>query len=140
MHPGSRIVLALEVELKPGMHVYAPGVEGGYIPIEWRMAESKGWLAHPAEYPQSKMLHMAAIGETVPVYEGHFRITRDLTIGQAQELKPLLDAEGRLAVGGSFRYQACDEKECFPPQSVPLKWTFSVEQLDMQRARAPRKP
>ena len=31
---GQRLALTLEIELKPGMHVYAPGVEG-YIPIDW---------------------------------------------------------------------------------------------------------
>ncbi len=86
------------------------------------------------------MLHMPAIGETVAVYEGRFRVTRDLTIGQAQEFGPLLDAGRRLAVDGMFRYQACNEKECFPPQTVSLKWSFPVEQLDTQRALAPRKP
>ena len=35
---GSRTALLLEVQLKTGMHVYAPGVEDGYIPIAWEMA------------------------------------------------------------------------------------------------------
>ncbi len=34
--PGQRIVLALDIEMKPKTHVYAPGVET-YIPIEWKM-------------------------------------------------------------------------------------------------------
>jgi hypothetical protein len=37
--PGLRIALSLEIELKPGMHVYAPGVQG-YIPIDWQL---EGW-------------------------------------------------------------------------------------------------
>lgn len=130
---GSRLVLALEVELKPRMHVYAPEVEGGYIPIDWEMPESKGWLAFPASYPAARKLHLPAIDETVPVYEGSIQLARELTIGQNREIRPLL-RDGQLTVEGSFRYQACDDKMCYPPETIPLKWTFRLEQHDRQRA------
>ncbi len=131
---GNRVALALEVELGPRMHVYAPGVRGGYIPIEWKVAASPGWLVHSAAYPASRTLHLPAIGETVPVFEGHFQITRDLTIGQDSEIKPFLRDNRQLTVEGSFRYQACDDKVCYPPQTIPLKWTFSMASHDADRA------
>ena len=127
VQPGNRILLGLDIELNPGMHVYSPGVEGGYIPMEWKIADSSGWLAHPAEHPPSRKLHLPAIRETVPVYEGRFRLTRDLTIGQSQEIRPVTGSGSELVVEGSLRYQACDEKMCYPPQTVPLRWTFGVE-------------
>ena len=37
---GQRVSLTLEIEMKPNMHVYAPGVEENYIPINWKMKES----------------------------------------------------------------------------------------------------
>jgi hypothetical protein len=98
------------------------------------MPESKGWLAQPVSYPASRKLNLPVIHETVPVYEGHVRIIRDLTIGQQPEVAPLLDADRKLGVAGTFRYQACDEKECYPPQNIPLKWTFRIDKLDSQRA------
>ena len=42
--PGGRTALVLDLQFKPGIHVYAPGVEGGYIPIGWTMPASKAWL------------------------------------------------------------------------------------------------
>lgn len=54
------------------MHVYAPGVKG-YKPLEWRSKDSTGWLFHALSLPSSKMLHLPAIQETVPVYEGRWR-------------------------------------------------------------------
>jgi len=134
--PGTRLTLALEIELKPKMHVYAPGVEGGYIPIAWNMADSKGWRAGQVAWPASKKLHLPVIHETVPVYEGKLRLTRDITIGQNRDLAPLLGADRKLAVEGTFRYQACDDRECYPPQNVPLRWTFHVNALDSQRVPA----
>jgi hypothetical protein len=133
---GQRIALALDIELKPGMHVYAPGVEGGYIPIDWKLAPTDAILAHELIAPQSKKLHLAAIDETVPVYEGTFRLVRDITIAKDSKLKPFVSPAGELTVEGSFRYQACDDRMCYVPQTVPLKWTLHIESHDRERVPA----
>jgi hypothetical protein len=133
---GTRLTLAVEIELKPGMHVYAPGVEGGYIPVQWSMADSKGWKEHDVVWPASRKLRLEAIHETVPVYENKFRLTRDVTVGQQKDLLPLLSPDKRLTMEGTFRYQACDARECFPPQKIPLRWSFHVNSLDSQRVPA----
>ena len=130
--PGHRAALVIEIDLKPKMHLYAPGVEH-YIPIDWQMAESKAWLAFPATYPPSKILNLPAIKETVPVYTNHIRIVRDLAVGLDPEIKQALAADRTLSVEGSFHYQACDDKECYLPKTIPLNWTFTVGQLDTQR-------
>jgi hypothetical protein len=139
---GGTAALILDLDLKPGMHVYAPGVTGGYIPIDWQSAQSAAWLAGPVSYPASHNLHLEVIHETVPVYEGHLRLLRDLTVGQQKEMAPALDPRGAMAVDGTFRYQACDARECYPPQKIPLKWIFQIDKLDSQRAPADlqRKP
>jgi hypothetical protein len=97
------------------------------------MAESKAWIAFPAAYPASKMLNLPAIKETVPVYTNHIRLVRDLAVGLDPEVTPALAADRTLAVEGSFHYQACDDKECYLPKTIPLNWTFTVGQLDTQR-------
>ena len=125
--PGSRITLTLDIDLKPGMHVYAPGVHDGYIPIDWQIAPSPSWRATPAAYPSSTMLQLPVIHETVPVYKDRLHLTRDLIVSP-QVAPPSLE------VTGTFRYQACDDKECYPPQTIPLTWTLHVEKLDRQRA------
>ncbi len=132
---GSRIELAVEVELKPKMHVYAPGVQASYKPIVWTLDESPTWLIHPASFPKARSLHLPAIGETVPVYEGKLRLTRDLSIGQQSEVRSALRTGiNELVVRGTFRYQACNDRECFPPASIPLQWTLRYESHDGQRA------
>lgn len=123
---GQRIALTLDIRMKPRMHVYAPEVQG-YIPIQWTVRESKDATAHRAAFPPSKKLHLPAIDETVAVYEGQIRLVRDITIGK---LPP-----GPVVVEGELKYQACDDKQCFLPQTVPLKWQLQVEPHDRQRAR-----
>ncbi len=132
---GQRVALTLDIELKPGMHVYAPGVEG-YIPIEWTMKESDAGTVHEVIFPKSQMLHLPAIDETVPAYTGHFRLTRDFTIAPADKVKPLLDASGQFTLEGSLRYQACDDRVCYIPQNLPVKWTLQFQDLDRQRVPA----
>jgi Disulphide bond corrector protein DsbC/AhpC/TSA family len=132
---GQRVSLTLEIEMKPNMHVYAPGVEG-YIPIDWKMKESSAAAAHEVSYPASEKLHLAAIDETVPVYKEHFRLTRDITIGRDDKLRPALDGSGKFTVEGTLRYQACDDRVCYIPQELPLKWTFQYAEFDRVRVPA----
>jgi hypothetical protein len=132
VHYGQRIALVLDIDLKPKMHVYAPGVEG-YIPVEWRLFDSPAFTAHPIEYPPSKELHLKAIDERAPVYEGRMRLIQEITLAEESRVKPLLDSQGNLVIEGIFRYQACDDRVCYLPQSVPLTWRLRYEALDRER-------
>lgn len=115
--PGERVALILDLDLYPGMHVYAPGIQG-YIPIDWKMQDAPNTTVHAPVFPHSEKLFLKAIGETVPAYRNHFRLTRDITIGHS------LDAPGQFTVSGSLRYQACDDRLCYIPQELHVAWTF----------------
>lgn len=130
--PGHRIVLSLDVTLNPRMHVYAPGVQG-YIPIEWKLEEGTAVKAQAFVYPASQMMHLKVIGETVPVYRDRIRINREITFGSEDALKALVNSAGDLILRGSFRYQACDDRECYLPQTVPLDWQFHLAPLERER-------
>ena len=132
---GQRVALVLDIRLNPNMHVYAPGVEG-YIPIEWKLKETDAAAAHEVNFPASEKLYLKAIDETVPVYRDHFRLARDITIGPPDKLKPLLDAAGKFVVEGTLRYQACDDRVCYIPQELPVKWTLQYADFDRQRVPA----
>ena len=129
---GHRVALVLDIDLKEKMHVYAPGVEG-YIAVEWKMEEVSGLTNYPPSYPESEKLHLPAIEETVPVYQGSVRFMTDLKLGRARDLEHLLDDQGQLLVRGELRYQACDDKICYLPATIPLEWTFQLEPPDRTR-------
>jgi DsbC/DsbD-like thiol-disulfide interchange protein len=120
---GHRITLVLDVEMKPKMHVYAPGAPEDYIAIRWDLDESKAYKAFASEFPAA--LRMTLAGETVPAYHGRFQVRRDVTV---------LGPPGDVAIQGSLRYQACDERQCFPPETVALQWTVRVAAFDRERA------
>jgi hypothetical protein len=133
--PGEAIVLSLEVDLKPKMHVYAPGVKD-YIPIDWKLDEAGVAKSQPAQYPPSRQMRLKVIKETVPVYLGRVRMSREVTFASENILRPLVSPTGELTLKGSFRYQACDERECYPPETVPLEWHFRFAALERERVPA----
>ena len=134
--PGSRATLAAEIELPPGVHVYSPGVKG-YKPIQLELRPNSGIEISAATYPNSKVLYLEAIQEHVPVFEGKFRITRDVTVTPSETrdvVRSLVGAQKTISIAGELKYQACDKAICYPPTSVPLKWQLQVVALDLKRS------
>jgi hypothetical protein len=48
-------------------------------------------------------------------------------------VKPVADGSGRFILEGTLRYQACDDRVCYIPQNLPVKWTLQFQDLDRQR-------
>ena len=130
--PNLRLTLVGDFQLGPKMHVYTPEVKN-YIPIKWELEPSANYVAKDVVYPKGKMLLLPAIKEIVPVYEEKFRLTQDIVLASESILKPILDGDKVLKVRGKLRYQACDDKICYLPQSAPLEFTLKLEPLDRQR-------
>ena len=69
---------------------------------------------------------LEAIKETVPVYEGKVRIFQDVTISPFYE-------ETEMEISATLSYQACDDRICYPPAKVPLRFVLEVGGNDSQR-------
>jgi len=133
-YPGTRVTLAAEIRLPPDVHVYAPGAQG-YKPIKLVMDAIPQMEFKPLVYPSSKILYLPAIKESVPVFDGKFRITEDVKVNSGSELLGPLGKEGRIfSISGKLEYQACDQTMCYIPASVPVKWQLQVFPLDRTRA------
>ena len=134
--PGSRVTLAAEIELPPGVHVYSPGVKG-YKPIQLELQPRSGIELSQVTYPNSKILYLEAIQERVPVFEGKFRITQDVIVTSSKTgdlVRSLVSAQKTISITGELKYQACDKTICYPPASVPLKWQSQILPLDLKRS------
>ena len=133
---GQKIALILTIEMEPGIHVYAPGVQG-YKPLVWEMLSGPAGLPDrlftPVAWPRSKMLRLKAIGETVPVYEKKLRLVRDFTVPSDQLLHTATSKDGRIALEGVFRYQACDATTCYNQESLPVHFEVQVLRHDSER-------
>jgi hypothetical protein len=127
------LTLVADFDLKPKMHVYAPEVQH-YIPLQITLDPSPYYTVLPAEYPKPEVLYLAPIQETLPVYQGRFRITQDVTIAGDKVLQPLFTGEQEIRVRGHLRYQVCDDKICYLPQNTPVEWLLKAQPLDEQRS------
>lgn len=125
IHGGQRFKLRLELDIPAKSHVYAPGVQG-YIALDWSLPPAPSYEAEAAKYPPSRTLRLKAIGETVPIYQGKIQLERDIV---AAEKLPA----GDLRIDTTLRYQVCDDRQCYVPESVPVSWTLRYEPHDLTR-------
>jgi peroxiredoxin len=132
--PGNLVTLTADVRLPPDVHVYAPGTQG-YKPIKLVMDPLPEFEFRAASYPRSKILYLPAIKESVPVFEGTFRIRQELKVNSMADFSNSLGTDGKMvAIKAHLEYQACDSKICFLPATVPVEWQLQVLPLDRQRA------
>ena len=127
--PGQRVTLRIDVTPGPRMHVYAPGQQG-YIPIALKLDASPDVrVVHPMTYPQAGTYYFAPLKETVRVYEKPFRLLQDVTLALTPALRQRATAGETLRLTGSLELQACDDKVCYRPQTLPLEWTMKLVPL-----------
>ena len=133
---GSRVTLTADIDLPSDVHVYSPGVHG-YKPIQLILHNSAGIEPAPVTYPMPKTLYLEAIKEEVPVFDGNFRITQDVTVSVSKlkdGARALFSAGKTVPIVGELQYQACDKTVCYPPASVPLQWELQIRPLDLKRS------
>src|SRR5689334_23374394 len=117
---GPRVVLNLDVVLKPKMHVYAPDQpkDQDYMPIALTVAASDAYRLEKPRFPVSEKFFFAPLKETQHVYSKPFRITQAIVLTRAVGADPL-------TISGAVRYQACDDAICYVPQTVAVTWIVS---------------
>ena len=116
---GAKVTLLVDVQPKPGVHVYAPGAGEFYIPITVKLNPQAEIKPGKVGYPKSETMVFA--DEKVAVFEKPFQLTQDVLLDKS------LKAGATVVVGGTVNYQACDDKVCFAPESAPVSWTVTVK-------------
>lgn len=115
---GGKLALFVDVDPKPGIHVYAPGATD-YMPIAVKVNARPEIKAGKVAYPKSEVTTFA--DEKVPVFQKAFRLAQEVTLDRSA--KP----GSTVVVSGTVTYQACDDKVCYPPESAPVSWTIRVK-------------
>jgi hypothetical protein len=136
--PGDRASLVIEIEPGDGMHVYAPGAEG-YKVIALTMAPQPFVRILPLQYPPSEIYFFAPLKERVRVYTKPFTLRQELVLDDRPEGRAAFHGKPSLTVTGALAYQACDDKVCFNPVTVPLSWMLSVTSPVRQPDKAGRR-
>jgi len=106
--------------------VYAPDVSG-YKSIALTVQPQAG----------AEDYFFEPLNEHVPVYQRPFRVVQDVMLDPSREAAAALRDHKTMTIAATLNYQACDDKLCFNPQSVPLSWTVNVRSLNVERAKRP---
>ena len=124
---GSRFSIAVKVQPKPGMHVYAPGAEKmRYRVIALNLDPNPSVSYKPVAYPESEIYHFEPLDEHVPVYQHSFTLLQEVLVEASTEAQAELAKLDVLKLTGTFDYQACDDAICYNPESVPLSFTLDL--------------
>ena len=134
--PGTHFSLVVEAAPAARVHVYAPGA-AGYKSVALTLQPLPGVIVKAAQFPKAEDYFFKPLDEHVPVYQHPFRVVQDVMLDPSKEGAVALEHVTTLTIAGTFEYQACDDKVCFPPQTVPLSWSIDVKPLDRERAKQP---
>ena len=130
--PGTTFALVVDIAPKARVHVYAPGAVD-YRVIALKVDARPPIKIAPAQFPPSEIFYFAPLKERVPVYQKPFRLVQDVWLDPSAEAAPLLRGMSAVTIDATLDYQACDDKVCYPPTSLPLSWTVKVRTLDTER-------
>ncbi len=137
VYPGNRFALLVDVEPRPGVHVYGPGAGAEYRSLALRVHSQPYLAVDEPVYPAPDGLWTSPLDERVPVYTRRVSVRVEVVLGTRQELKPVYDAGGTLAVAGILSFQACSETVCWPPHDVPVTWALTLHPPDLERPPEP---
>ena len=117
---GGKTEATLTAHVQKGFHVQAnPASESYLIPTKLELQPADGITTGKPIYPKGKPYRLKGASDDLSVYEGAIQIKIPL---EAQAtMKP-----GEHVLRGKLTYQACDERSCLPPASVPVEFQVQI--------------
>lgn len=131
---GSTSTVQLPFRVAPGFHInsHKPGSEL-LIPTVLHMDPPTDIEIAKVQYPAGRELSFDfAPEEKLNVYAGEFGVSA--MVRPARNTSP-----GRYRVRGNLKYQACDNRACYPPAQLPIAFDVQVLKAASNR-RARRNP
>ena len=111
---------ALQITLPPQLHVQSNAPrDPALIPTELTFSPPAGVQATEIVFPKSTDFVQAGLAQPLAVFEHEFAIGVQIAVAEGT-------TPGTIDVPGRLRYQACDDKVCYPPQTGEVHWTLTV--------------
>jgi len=124
--PGASVTVTLDVTPRRTMHVYAPGKHD--YQVVGLAITPQAWLrVDPTKYAPAETYYFEPLDETVEVYSQPFRLTRQVTLLDTAAARKALAGRPSVEIAGALEYQACDDKVCYAPAKVPVRFTLTIE-------------
>jgi len=115
---GGKMSLVVNITPKKKMNVYAPGTK--YRPVTVTLNRTAWLKPGKTVYPKPSIYVFKPLKEQVLVFSDNFTLTTPIAIGTVPARVK------QVKISGTLSYQACDDRVCYLPQSVPLEWVVPV--------------
>ena len=128
--PGGTVRAALIVRLPEQLHVQSDAPrDPSLIPTVLTFEPATGVRATEIVFPTPTDFEQAGQPQPLAVFEHEFAIGVQFEIADAT-------SAGTVTVPGRLRYQACDDKLCYPPVTDSVQWTVTVVGADARVTRS----
>ena len=123
---GKAVTVPITFNVAGGYHINSNHPKSDYlIPTALKVEATTDIIIGKTTYPDGHDMSFAfAPDEKLNVYTGDFRV--DVLVRPLRSVQP-----GKYIVRGTLKYQACDNKACYPPKNLPVSF-------DVKIAKAPR--
>ena len=119
--PGGSVRVELRFRVTPGYHINSSKPRSEFlIPTRLKMSPPAGLTPGTVVYPEGTDLTFAfSPKEKLNVYAGEFIVRAELRA-------PASAPAGSYKVPAELRYQACNDRACFPPMKLPVEFEVTV--------------
>jgi hypothetical protein len=116
---GQEISFFAKIKLESGWHVYGTPLPDAYTTMSITFDDPKV-VRQSFELPEAKPMNIAALGETLPVYEGSFQ-------GRGSLLLKFPLETGRIVLSGKLCFQKCSDTVCEAPETFSFELPLTIE-------------
>ena len=118
--PGASVKLTLRVHLPEGIHVQADKPrDPSLIATTLALTLPAGVTVDRIVFPQPTEFVQAGQAKPLVVFGGDFFVEASLAVSSEAEV-------GEAKIPGVLRYQACNDRVCFPPARATAEWTLII--------------
>ena len=130
--PGKTAKVELDFRVESGFHINSNTPKSDLLlPTVLRLSPPSDVVLSRISYPPGQDLSFEFLpGEKLNVYTGDFSVKA--VVSTARPVSP-----GTYRVHGALRYQACDQRQCFPPKELPVSFDVKVQDPKRPPARNP---
>lgn len=123
-------VVELQFRVREGMHINSSEPRSEFlVPTKLKLNAPTDLVLGRITYPPgTEMSFPFSPKEKLSVYSGDFTITAKASAARGTTTGPY-------TVHGELRYQACNDKVCFPPKTLPLTFVVQVRKSVLPRER-----
>jgi len=118
---GSTVTARIQARMREGYHCNSNTPSDEYlIPLKLNWTAPGVLQVAEVKYPKGSMEKYAFSEKPISVYSGIFDIVTDFKI-------PVDAKPGQTMVAGKLKYQACDDRACYPPKTLDVQFPVIVE-------------